>query len=114
MVESVRWAVCLGRERGWQRWTVLAAGVLGTGLLGALLMLGTGHAYRVESRAEAVRARERELEIVINRTSFMLTRCSRDLRYLFVSDAYAAMIARRPECVAGKPIDEIIGEQGVH
>jgi PAS domain S-box-containing protein len=113
VVQTVPSPVYLNRHRGWQSWTVLAAGVLGTGLLGALLMLGTGHAYRVEGRAQAVRARERELEIVINRTPFMLTRCSRDLRYLFVSDAYAAMIARRPEDVAGKPIVEIMGEQGL-
>ena len=36
------------------RWTVLAAGVLGTGLLGALLMLGTGHSCRFEMLAEGI------------------------------------------------------------
>jgi hypothetical protein len=59
VVATVPAPVYLTRHRGWQSWTVLAAGVLGTGLLGALLMLGTGHAYRVESRAEALRARAR-------------------------------------------------------
>ena len=113
VVETVPSPLYLTRHRGWQSWTVLAAGVLGTGLLGALLMLGTGHAYRVERHAEALRARERELEIVINRTPFMLTRCSRDLRYLFVSNAYASMIGRGPEDVAGRPIVEIMGEQGL-
>jgi two-component sensor histidine kinase/integral membrane sensor domain MASE1 len=34
------------------RWAVLAAGALGTGLLGGLLMLGTGHAYRLEELAQ--------------------------------------------------------------
>ena len=113
LVATVPSPVYMSRHRGWQSWTVLAAGVLGTGLLGALLMLGTGHAYRVESRAKALRARERELEIVINRTPFMLTRCSRELRYLFVSNEYASMISRRPEDVVGKPIVEIMGEQGL-
>ena len=41
----------LARHRGWESWAVLAAGVLGTGLLGALLMLGTGHTYRIERLA---------------------------------------------------------------
>lgn len=61
---------------------------------------------------DALRAREAELEAIINRTPFMLTRCSRDLRYTFVSQAYAAMIGRSPGEVAGKPIVEIMGEEG--
>jgi len=38
------------QHRGWQSWAVLAAGVLGTGLIGALLLLGTGYTARVESK----------------------------------------------------------------
>jgi len=45
----------LARHRGWESWAVLAAGVLGTGLLGALLMLGTGHTYRIERLATQLR-----------------------------------------------------------
>jgi PAS domain S-box-containing protein len=90
---------------GWQSWLVLAGGVLTTGLLGAFLMLGTGHAYRV-------RAKEQELESIIDQTPFMLTRCSRDLRYRFISQSYASMLGRRREDVIGKPIIEIIGEEG--
>jgi PAS domain S-box-containing protein len=45
----------LAQHRGWQSWAVLASGVLGTGLLGALLMLGTGHAYRMERVATQLR-----------------------------------------------------------
>src|SRR5438093_2566042 len=62
---------------------------------------------------EALRAKEAELEAVINRTPFMLTRCSRDLRYGFVSRAYAEMLGRTPEEIAGKPIVEIMGEEGL-
>ncbi|MEW6130438.1 MAG: PAS domain S-box protein [Acidobacteriota bacterium] len=61
---------------------------------------------------EALRAKEAELEVIISQTPFMLTRCSRDLRYRFVSPAYATMLGRRPEEIAGKPIVEIIGEAG--
>ena len=45
----------LARHRGWESWAVLAAGVLGTGLLGALLMLGTGHTYRIARLATQLR-----------------------------------------------------------
>jgi hypothetical protein len=73
-------AAFLARHKAWQNWFVLTAGVLSTGLLGALLMLGTGQAYRV-------RAKQEELETVLGGTSFMLTRCGRDLRYRFISES---------------------------
>src|SRR5881396_3667229 len=57
---------------------------------------------------EALRAKEAELEAVINRTPFMLTRCSRDLRYRFVSQAYADMLDRTPEEIVGKQIVKIM------
>lgn len=68
----------------------------------------------LEKRAEqALRAKEEELETVINRSPFLLTRCSRDLHYLFVSSAYAAMLGRKPEEIAGKPIAEVMGADGL-
>jgi PAS domain S-box-containing protein len=49
----------LASHRGWESLAVLMAGVLGTGLLGALLMLSTGERRRVESLLED-RTRERD------------------------------------------------------
>jgi PAS domain S-box-containing protein len=51
-------------------------------------------------------------EVIINRTPFMLTRCDSDLTYLFVSRAYAQMLGRTPEEIAGKTLAEIMGEEG--
>ena len=48
---------------------------------------------------------------MINNTPFMLTRCSRDLRYQFVSPTYAEMIGRPPDEIAGRAIVEIMGEE---
>jgi PAS domain S-box-containing protein len=62
---------------------------------------------------EALRASEAELQSVINRTPFMLVRCGRDLRYRFVSEAYAHLIARERDEVIGKSIDEVIGPRGL-
>jgi signal transduction histidine kinase len=42
----------LATRRGWQSWALLSAGVLGTGLLGALLLLGTGYAHRIHAQVE--------------------------------------------------------------
>jgi PAS domain S-box-containing protein len=62
---------------------------------------------------EALRASEAELQSVINRTPFMVVRCSRDLRYRFVSEAYAHLIDRGRDEVIGKTIDEVIGPRGL-
>jgi PAS domain S-box-containing protein len=61
---------------------------------------------------EALRASEAELQSVINRTPFMLVRCGRDLRYRFVSQAYAQLVGRRREDILGKTIAEAIGRKG--
>jgi len=61
---------------------------------------------------EALRASEAELQSVINRTPFMLVRCGRDLRYRFVSEAYAHHIGHERNEVLGKTIEEVIGTDG--
>src|SRR5438046_437017 len=62
---------------------------------------------------EALRAKEAELEQIVTQTPFMLTRCSRNLRYRYVSRAYAKMVGQRPEQLAGKSIAEILGAEGM-
>ena len=54
-----------------------------------------------------------QLERLVDQTPFMLTRCSRDLRYLFVSRPYADMLGRRREDIEGRPIAEIMGDEGL-
>ena len=54
----------------------------------------------------------RQSHRLINDTPFMITRCSRDLRYVFVSRAYAQMLGRKPSEIHGKSIIEIVGEEG--
>jgi PAS domain S-box-containing protein len=61
----------------------------------------------------ALREKEAELNLIVTQTPFMLTRCSRDLRYRYVSRAYAEMAGRKPEEIAGRPIVEIIGKEGL-
>ena len=52
VVETEPTAAYLARRRGWQSWGLLSAGVLGTGLLGALLLLGTGYAHRIQAQVD--------------------------------------------------------------
>jgi PAS domain S-box-containing protein len=67
----------------------------------------TGH----PRRAQALRAPEDDLQKVLDRTPFMLTRCSSDLRYQFVSRAYAEMIGLQPSEIVDRAIVEILGEE---
>jgi PAS domain S-box-containing protein len=81
-----------------------------TALATASLALRARAAER--DRAEqALRAREAELEAVINQTPFMLTRCSRDLHYRFVSKGCEALLGCKPEEAVGKPMVDVIGEE---
>jgi PAS domain S-box-containing protein len=52
-----------------------------------------------------------DLRAVIDNTPFMLTRCSSDLRYQFVSRAYAQMFGREPQDFVGKPITDTMEEE---
>src|SRR5690349_2984637 len=56
--------------------------------------------------------RFRQSQHLLDKTPFLITRCSRDLRYDFVSRAYARMLGRTPEEIQGRPIVEIMGRDG--
>jgi PAS domain S-box-containing protein len=54
----------------------------------------------------------RQSQRLINETPFMITRCSRDLRYVFVSRAYGQMLGRDPREIQGQSIVDVMGEEG--
>ena len=56
----------LATNRGWESWVVLSVGVLATGLLGALLLLGSGYAHRIQ---QLVDERTFELQVANQRLS---------------------------------------------
>jgi signal transduction histidine kinase/CheY-like chemotaxis protein len=62
--ETVPTASYVNQHRRWQSWAVLVAGVISTGLLGALLLLGTGYTRRIEM---VVDERTRDLETLNQR-----------------------------------------------
>jgi PAS domain S-box-containing protein len=61
---------------------------------------------------QALRESEAELQSVINRTPFMLVRCGRDMRYRFISRAYAQWLGYPREEIVGKTIAEALGDKG--
>jgi hypothetical protein len=78
-ITTVPTASYLDRHRRWQGWAVLLRGVIGTGLLGALLLLGTGYTRRmeavVEDRTRDLEATNRRLQLEIEERS----NCSRKI-----------------------------------
>ena len=65
-------------------------------------------------RTEAkLQAKEAELELITSRTPLLLTRCSRDRRFVFVNRACAEFLGRRPEEIIGRPIADVLGDKAV-
>lgn len=62
---------------------------------------------------EEIRAGKAEIELILTGTPFMLTHCSRDLRYIYASRSYAEMLGRSPEELVDVRIVDIMGEEGL-
>src|SRR5262245_22272825 len=61
---------------------------------------------------EALTAAEEQLRLVTDSMAAAVTRCSRDLRYLWVSPGYAHWLRRTPEKIEGRLIKDVIGAEG--
>ena len=100
------------QHHGWQSWGLLAVGTFGTGLLGALLLLGTGYTARIkqevddrtrqlkESKQELERQNEKNLAILRNASDGIHILDS-DGNLIEASDSFCTML--------GYGRDEIIG-----
>ena len=64
-----------------------------------------------EREGARLQAKEAELELVTETTPLILTRCSRDLRYLFANRAAAALFGLTPQQMIGRRIAEIMDER---
>jgi PAS domain S-box-containing protein len=60
---------------------------------------------------EALLASQAEIELVFERTPFMLAHCSSDLRYKYVSRSYASMFGHEPREFVNVSIPDIIGSE---
>jgi PAS domain S-box-containing protein len=72
--------------------------------------MSDGEAQRRRSH-EPVQPRAAHLQRLVDDTPFMLTHCSRDLRYLAVSRSYASMLGRTPADIEGRSIGDVLGPE---
>jgi PAS domain S-box-containing protein len=68
-----------------------------------------GEKGKVRESEAAHQAAMRQLQIVTESMAAPVTRCGRDLTYLWVSKPYADWIGRRPGEIVGRPIADILG-----
>ena len=90
----------------------LVAFVLASGVGIALIHWLRVTLVELQAAREQAEALAGQREAVIDRTPFMLCRLGRDLRYRFISQAYAQMIGRPPEEIVGRHIADILRPQG--
>jgi PAS domain S-box-containing protein len=83
------------------------AGAAGSKCVGGVVVDITEHKRTEESLREVTE----ELRIVTDSMAALVTRCSRDLRYLWVSQPYADWLKRPAAEIIGRPIRDVVGAQ---
>ena len=75
------------------------------------MALQSTSAKQADDVAGAGMALRNDAETILRNTTFLLSHCTSDLRYSFVSETLARMLGHRPEDLVGKKIAEVIGEK---
>ena len=97
-----------------QSWAMLVVGTLGTGLLGALMLLTTGTTARVEKLVDERTADLVRLNRVLNETQFAMNRAGIGIqaedfessRILYVNQCMAEMLGYTPEEMLGMHVTD--------
>jgi PAS domain-containing protein len=74
--------------------------------------MASAFAEAADVAQDAALAARSDAETILRNTPVLLTHCSADFRYVFVSEPYARMIGRHAEELAGKKIVDVMGEAG--
>jgi PAS domain-containing protein len=85
-----------GESRAWEILTRLAADVMERSVAD-----------------ENLRSALQELQLITDNMAAAVSRCSRDLRYLWVSPSYATWLGKSgPEGIAGRYMPDVLGREG--
>ena len=94
------------QHRGWQSFAVLTFGILGTGLIGALLLLGTGYTARIEAqvsdRTRKLSESESRFHFILENSPIAIRISANDSgRVIFANQSYANLIGVSSDKVVG-------------
>lgn len=104
-LQSAPTALYLAQHRGWQSWGVLVMGLLGTGVLGGLLLLLSGYTVHME---EQVRKRTRELAESETKIKEITTTLGEGV-YVVDEQGLISFINPEAERLLGWSKDELLG-----
>jgi len=65
----------------------------------------------IEHRDQALRDAQQQLHLITDSMSALVTRCTPDLKYSWVSKPYADWLQKTRNEIIGAPIEEIIGKE---
>lgn len=108
VIQTAPSAVYLIQHRRWQSWGVLAAGALSTGLLGGLLLLGTGHTYRLQQLTSNLRESETRKSAVMESALDAVITMNNEGRIVDFNPAAEQLFGYRRDEVVGKTVAETI------
>jgi diguanylate cyclase (GGDEF)-like protein/PAS domain S-box-containing protein len=100
-LETAPTPVYFSLHRGWQSWGVLAVGILGTGLLGALFLLGTGYTVRIEAevkdRTRKLKESESRFRNILDHAPIGMGIAALDGRLMQVNHALCSMLGYKKD-----------------
>jgi diguanylate cyclase (GGDEF)-like protein/PAS domain S-box-containing protein len=101
-----------GQQNGWASWTVLTAGLLMTGLLGALMLLTSGERARIEAlvadRTSRLRDREARLQAILDNAADAIVTIDADGVLVSANAATARLFGYPSAHLAGLPLAVLV------
>jgi len=102
----------LQQQRGWESWTVLTAGLLMTGLMGALMLLISGERAQIQAQVKdstaKLREREARLQAILDNAADAILTVSHDGRVKTANAATGHLFGYPPEQLAGLRFDVLV------
>lgn len=105
-LETTPTALYHHQHRGWQSWNMLAVGLFGTGLMGALLLMGTGYTARIES---LVKQKTEELKESFYRFQEITSTLGEGI-YVMDTNGIITFANPKAQALLGRSESELLGE----
>ncbi|XLZ68321.1 EAL domain-containing protein [Massilia sp. SR12] len=104
----------MAHQHGWQSWLVLSAGLLLTGLLGALMLLTSGERAQIQQQVKesTARLREREarLQAILDKAADAILTIDGDGLLVSANAAASRLFGYAPDALAGVPLAILLPE----